>query len=347
MNITSVIRLFSMVAWVGTFALLVTIVTRTSRKQNVKGLSSALITIGVIAILLSILGAGLVFIEPNERAVVVSPYGFRAPQGYLTTPLTPGLRWIIPGERAVIYPISRQTYTMSAAQGEGQRQSDDSIRARTNDGQEVYVDASVIYSIDPDKVITLHINWQTRYAEELVRPLSRGIIRDAASQYGIEEIVSSKRGELEEILTTTMEQKMAENDLLLVDFVLRDLHFSEEYAAAVEQKQIAEQQALQAEFVVQSKKQEAEQARQTAQGQADAAVIAAKGAAEARILEAEAEAQANELLGLSIRNNPELLSYLYIQKLAPGVQTIFIPSGNQFILPLPDTTPESTVPTIP
>ena len=67
--------------------------------------------------------------------------------------------------------------------------------------------------------------------------------------------------------------------MILVDFVLRDIHFSEEYAVAVEQKQIAEQQAQQAKFVVESKKQEAEQARQVAQGQADAAVIAAQGQA--------------------------------------------------------------------
>jgi len=231
---------------------------------------------------------------------------------------------------------------MSAAAGEGQRSGDDSIRARTKDGQEVFIDASVIYAINPDNVVNLHIQWQRRYGEELVRPLVRGIIRDAASQYGVEEIVSSKRVELESIITKELISKMAENDLIMEDFVLRDIHFSADYAVAVEQKQIAEQQALQAEFVVQSKKQEAEQARQIAQGQADAAVIAAKGAAEARLLEAEAEAKANELLGLSIRNNPELLSYIYIQKLSPGVQTIFIPSDNQFILPLPDTNTQPT-----
>ncbi|HNN14705.1 MAG TPA: hypothetical protein PKL78_14185, partial [Anaerolineales bacterium] len=70
--------------------------------------------------------------------------------------------------------------------------------------------------------------------------------------------------------------------------------------------------------------------------QADAAVIAAQGAAEARLIQAQAEAQANQLLAASL--TPTLLQYQYILKLAPGVQTIFIPSGNQFILPLPDTT---------
>jgi regulator of protease activity HflC (stomatin/prohibitin superfamily) len=135
---------------------------------------------------------------------------------------------------------------------------------------------------------------------------------------------------------------LSDNDLALDSFLLRDIHFSPEYATAVEQKQIAEQQAQQAKFVVESKKQEAEQARQVAQGQADAAVIAAQGAAEARLINAEAEAKANQLLSASL--TPTLLQYQYILKLAPGVQTIFIPSGNQFILPLPDTTNTPTIP---
>jgi regulator of protease activity HflC (stomatin/prohibitin superfamily) len=140
-----------------------------------------------------------------------------------------------------------------------------------------------------------------------MRPLGRGIIRDASAQYGIEEIVSSKRAELEAYITEQLTLKMAENDLIMEDFVLRDIHFSADYAVAVEQKQIAEQQALQAEFVVQSKKQEAEQARQIAQGQADAVVIASKGDAEARLINAEAEAKANELIAASLRDNPYIL----------------------------------------
>jgi regulator of protease activity HflC (stomatin/prohibitin superfamily) len=122
----------------------------------------------------------------------------------------------------------------------------------------------------------------------------------------------------------------------MTDFLLRNIRFSDEYAAAVEQKQIAEQQAQQAKFVVEQKKQEAEQARQVAQGQADAAVIAAQGAAQSRLIQADAEASANQTISKSI--TPELVQYLYVQKLAAGVQTIFVPSGNQFILPLPSTT---------
>jgi regulator of protease activity HflC (stomatin/prohibitin superfamily) len=294
---------------------------------------------------IGLVSSTIIFVQPEEIGVVIS----RITQGGIRAePLNSGLHFVVPLlENVEKYSISRQTYTMSAATSEGQRTGDDSIRSRTKDGQEVFVDASVIYAIKPANVVNLHIKWQKRYGEELVRPLVRGIIRDAAAQYGIEEIVSSKRAELEAYITEQLTLKMAENDLIMEDFVLRDIHFSADYAVAVEQKQIAEQQALQAEFVVQSKKQEAEQARQIAQGQADAVVIASKGDAEARLINAEAEAKANELIAASLRDNPELLTYQYITRLAPSINTILVPSDNPYILPIPggSTTPVAPVTT--
>ena len=233
---------------------------------------------------------------------------------------------------------------MSSASSEGSVQGDDSIQARTKDGQQIYIDASVIFAIDPTQLIPLHIAWQNRYEDGVVRPVARAAIRDAVSQFGVEELVSTKRAELETAIRDEISSSFADNHILMLDFLLRNIRFSDEYATAVEQKQIAEQQAQQAKFVVETKKQEAEQARQTAQGQADAAVIAAQGAAQARLIQAEAEAKALQLIAAALANNPMLLQYQYINKLAPGVQTIFIPSGNQFILPLP-TSPTTTVPT--
>jgi prohibitin 1 len=342
MNIVDVIRTLAGFAWLAAIGFGVLAVIRASRNQSAKATGSTVIVLLVVAAILTTLGAGLVFVEASERGVVRT---IRA-GGVRPAALEPGLHWIIPVvEQVVTYSISNQTYTMSAVSQEGQVQGDDSIRARTKDGQEVIIDASVIYQIDPSKVVPLHIVWQNRYEDGFVRPESRGIIRDAVSQYGVEEVVSTKRVEIVNIITEELGRSLAENDLRLLDFVLRDIHFSEGYAAAVEQKQIAEQQAQQARLTVEQKKQEAEQARQVAQGQADAAVIAAKGAAEARLIQAEAEAQANQLLAESL--TPALVQYQYVLRLAPGVQTIFIPSGNQFILPLPDTsTPSTTTPPV-
>jgi regulator of protease activity HflC (stomatin/prohibitin superfamily) len=333
MNIASVIQglgSFGLLAFVGLIAL---VVMRASRRQPTKGLVGVMAVVGIASVLLTVVGAGLVFVQPDERGVVITI----REGGVRPVALEPGLHWVVPFvEWVQPYSISRQSYTMSIAPNEGDKAGDDSIRARTKDGQEVTVDASVIYAIDPTKVVSMHINWQSRYENELVRPAARNTIRDAVSQYSIEEVVSTKRAEMEQLITTELGKALADNDLVLLGFLLRDIHFSDEYAAAVEQKQIAEQQAQQAKFVVESKKQEAEQARQVAQGQADAAVIKAKGEAEARIIQAEAEAKANDLLAASLSGHPELLTWLYINKLAPNVQVMFLPSNSPFVFPLPD-----------
>jgi len=332
MNIVDVIRSLAGFAWLAAIGLGVLAALRAGRNQSAKGSSSSALIVVIIAIVLTVLGSGLVFVEASERGVVRTIQA----GGVRQEPLGPGLHWIVPVvEQVVTYSISNQSYTMSAVALEGQIQGDDSIRARTKDGQEVIIDASVIYQIDPAKVVNLHIIWQNRYEDGIVRPEARGIIRDAVSQYGVEEVVSTKRVEMVSIITEELSERLADNNLILLDFILRDIHFSEAYAVAVEQKQIAEQQAQQAELTVEQKKQEAEQARQVAQGAADAVVIAAQGAAEARLIEAEAEARALQLIADALKSNPELLQYQYILKLAPGVQTIFIPTGNQFILPLP------------
>jgi len=339
MNVASFIRIFAAVAWLAFFGLIAIVVLRASRSKNVKGVITILLVVLATALVLSTVSAGLVFIQPEQRGVVISAI---QPAGYRLQPLQPGLRWIIPFFESVItYPISRQTYTMSIAPSEGAVQGDDSITARTSDGQEIYVDASVIFAVDPDKVVQVHIDWQTRYDQELVRPLARGVIRDVVSQYRVEQVVTTQRTALISQIQENMSQKLSNNGLKLIEFILRNITFSPEYAASVEQKQIAEQLAQQAAFVVEQRRQEAEQARQVAQGQADAVVINAQGAADARIIQAQAEAQALQLIADALKNNENMLLYQYINQLAPGIQVMLVPNDNPYLLTLP-TLPTTT-----
>lgn len=343
MNIASMLQGLVALLWVGVVGMIILAVVRAARGYKVRTLSVSILSTAILAVFLTSISAGLVFIKPEERGVVLSAL---APKGYREQPLQPGLRWVIPYFESVVkYPVSKQTYTMSIATQEGQIQGDDSIAARTSDGQEIFLDASVIYAIDPEQVVRVHIEWQDRYTNELVRPVARGVIRDAVSQFGVEEVVTTKRFEMQQMIFDGMAAKLRENGLILVDFVLRNITFSPEYAASVEQKQIAEQQAQQARFVVEQRRQEAEQARQIAQGQADAAVIRAQGNAEARLIEAEAEAKALQLLAAAVRGNPELLTYQYIAKISPGIQVMLLPSDNQFLFPLPTLEPGFNLPT--
>jgi regulator of protease activity HflC (stomatin/prohibitin superfamily) len=341
MNFASVLQGLVAILWVVVVGLIVLAIIRATRGYKVRTLSIAVLITSILAIVLTTVSAGLVFIQPEQRGVVISAL---ADKGYREEPLQPGLNWIIPYFESVIrYPISRQTYTMSIAPTEGQIQGDDSVAARTSDGQEIFMDASVIYAIDPDQVIKVHIDWQDRYTNELVRPLARGVVRDAVSQFGVEEVVSTKRFELQQFITGNMRELLATNGLTLTDFILRNIQFSPEYAASVEQKQIAEQQAQQAAFVVEQRRQEAEQAREVAKGQKDASITIAEGKAEARLIEADAEAKALLLVAEALRDNTELLTYTYITKIAPGVQVMLLPSDNQFLFPLPTLEPGSNL----
>jgi regulator of protease activity HflC (stomatin/prohibitin superfamily) len=333
MNVAGLVQILASVSWLLVLAILGLAVMRATRGRPIRGAVPIIIGVAVLAILLTTASAGMVFIEPQSRGVVISAV---APLGYREQALQPGLRWIVPFfENVIEYPIWRQTYTMSIAPLEGQVQGDDSVTARTEDGQEIFVDASVIFAVDPERVTQVHIAWQNRYDADLVRPLARGIIRDAVSQFKVDEVISSQRQVMVGQIRESMVERLADNGILLIEFILRNITFSPEYAASIEQKQIAEQQAQQAKLVVESKKQEAEQARQTAQGQADAIVIRAEGDAEARIIQATAESEALQLIANALKTNPDLLTYQYINQLAPGIRVMLVPNDNPYLLPLP------------
>lgn len=332
MNVGAVVSAIATIAWIVAIVVIGIAVVRATRGQPFRGAIGLIIGSIAVALLATVIGASLVFVQPTDRGVVISALD----EGIRPNELQPGLNFVVPFlENVLHYPIERQTYTMSIAPQEGQIVGDDSVEARTSDGQVVRVDASVIFALDPSDVVNSHKKWQGRYVDNLIRPQARGIIRDAVSQFGIEEVYSTQRFALSALIDEALERSLAEGGLILHDFVLRNIAFSPEYAASVEQKQIAEQEAERAVFVVQQREQEAEQARATARGTRDAAIISAEGEAEARVIRAEAEKTALELLGAALAANPDLITFEYVQRLAPGIQVMLVPSDNPFLLPIP------------
>ena len=216
MSIAGVFQMVAAIAWLAFITVLAMTVIRGSRGQPARGFSSLLVILLVVALLLSSVGAGLVFLQADQYAIVISPF---QPNGYRAQALGPGLHWIVPFfENVRTYSIARQSYTMSIAPNEGAVAGDDSIEARTKDGQVVRVDGSVLYSIDPAHIIDLHITWQDRYEDGAVRPVVRAAIREAVSQYGVEEIVTSKRVDLEQAITTSISDGLKANNLILSEF---------------------------------------------------------------------------------------------------------------------------------
>lgn len=173
----------------------------------------SLVAVALAGFGLSLSITALVVIEPEARGVVISPY---EPTGYRAELLQPGWHWLRPGERVIHYLLAQQTYTMSATSGS----SPDAIEAPTNDKQTVSVDVVVVYAIDPEQIVDLHITWQDRYPAEVVRPLTRSVVREIIAHYNADEVSSTKRVEVQEAIFEQLQAELVKNHLVLVDLQL-------------------------------------------------------------------------------------------------------------------------------
>lgn len=312
-----------------------------SRNDSVRG-GVAIVVVGLlIAAVFFVMSAGVIEIQPQEVGVV-----FNVLSGELSeNSLDPGLHIIIPGiQEVTIYSIAQQEYTVSGSPTEGPVLGDDAIVALTQDGQEVVLDVTMIYSINPAKAHIVHRRWQNRYVNGLIRPTLRSEAREALTDFRVEDIYSGDRTALVGSIEDSIRASIAEEGFTLSSIKIRNIKFSEEYVASIERKQVAQQEALEAEFRVEQRRQEAEQARELARGEADAARIRAEG-----------EAEALRLINQQLAQNPLLLQWRYIEQLGDNVQLMIIPSNSPFLfdlqqltetaggLPMPPgtTTPES------
>jgi regulator of protease activity HflC (stomatin/prohibitin superfamily) len=167
-----------------------------------------LVAIGIIGMALLLI-APVVNIEPDERGVVLESY--MNPSGEV---LEPGLHWLKPGEKAQIVDVSRQTYVMAGS---------DSTKVKTSDRYEIEVDVSVIYAVDPNKIVELFTKWQDRYQDNLVRPITRDVMRDTLSQYSKDALFGNERLEAQQAVQDMLTKKFAENDLLFLHFEILDI----------------------------------------------------------------------------------------------------------------------------
>ena len=280
-----------------------------------------LTAIGVlIAAAFFVLGAGVVEIQPQEVGVI-----FNVLSGELAeTPLDPGLHIIIPGVQEVtLYSTAQQEYTVSGVPAEGAVRGDDAIVALTQDGQEVSLDVTMIFSINPAKANVIHRRWQERYVNGLIRPTLRSEARSALTGFRVEEIYGGDRTLLVQSMEESIRRLIEPEGLQLTNILIRHIRFSREYVASIERKQVAQQEALEAEFRVQQRRQEAEQVRELARGDADASVTRATG-----------ETEALRLINEQLAQNPLLLQWRYVEQLGDDIRIIVIPSNSPFLFDL-------------
>ena len=346
-GISSVLGTLALLGFLGFLAGVALVVLSASQGRPVRQ-GVLLAIVGLVAgLLLSVISQGILIVQPTEVAVVFNTFN-----GTLEDPpRRAGTSIVIPVMQTyTVLPISQQTYVMSTQASEGAVAGDDAVSARTSDGQEIKLDVSVIYGVDPVKANVVYTRWRDRYPADFVRPTSRGIVREVVSGFAAQQIYGADRATMEQQAQDKLAARMQDEGLILTDLIIRDITFSVEFAASIERAQIAQQDAEQARFRVEQRRQEADQARAVAEGQRDAAIAAAQGEAQSIVLKAQAEAEALRLVSQQIAANPALIQYQYIQKLSDKIQLALVPANGPFLFDFADlatANPDFTAPDVP
>lgn len=263
----------------------------------------------IIALVLVILD-GFVLIQAGDVGVI-----FDRGRGVLPEALDAGIHLKIPFWQTVThYNIRTQAYTMSSAQSASDYSADESIQARSRDGQEVTMDATILFHLAATDapVIKQTLGSEEDYYDVVIKPKSRSILREIVARFDALDLVSEKRTEIVSQMNSALSASLADNKLTLDEVVLRDVNFSAEFSQAIEEKQIAFQKIKTAEY----QKEEAEQLK------------------EKKIIEAQAEAESIKLKGEMLKANPGVIQFEFVQKMAPEIKWGILPSGSVPLLDL-------------
>ena len=186
-----------------------------------------------------------------------------------------------------------------------------STEAFSSDLQTVNVNLAVNYRVDTGKSYSIVKNVGTNYESVLMTPAVNEVMKSIMAQYTAEQSITN-RNMISAALLVELHEKLDDSGIFVSDINIIDFDFSDVYVAAIEAKQVAEQEKLRAKI---------EQDQLTMEKEAEAArrVIDAEAAAEVARIEAEAaayagekEAMANEKIAASITQ--PLIDYYKIQQ---------------------------------
>lgn len=228
--------------------------------------------------------------EVGVRVVTVGLLG----RGVQPEIYPPGGTWFFfrPFSDWYVYDTALQNLTMVRESTQGDRAGDDSLRFKTIDGNDVSVNVTVSWRIIPDKAPYLlqFIGGDTATIEEqLVRPVSRALIRDVLNQLTSEAYYhAERRYQMSEEAKARLNAVLGGEGILVEQVLLGEHKFNPEYEQTIRDKKIAEQEAgrlvSEREATIAEMKRELEKAK----GDVGKAVEGARGAAEQKRIEADA-----------------------------------------------------------
>ena len=153
----------------------------------------------------------------------------------------------------------------------------------SSDIQEVDIVYSINYQIQKSNAQTIYRTIGEDYYDTVMVPRIQEAVKSVIAQYTADELVE-RRDELSNKILVILVKDLEAYNIEVVSTAVENIDFTDAFTAAVEAKQVAAQNKLQAEIAQQ-------QAIMEETAAAERKVIAAQAAAETEKIEAEAEAE--------------------------------------------------------
>lgn len=199
-----------------------------------------------------------------------------------------------------------------------QRQRFDNITAFSQETQDVFIAATVNFSVSPGAVQELYRTVGPNWFDRLVEPRVNDYFKQEVVSYETVE-VAPNRENIRVAVKERLERDLSTFSITVNDLLIDEIDFRPEFKDSIEQKQIATQDALREQERIRQRQAEAQQAIETARGEAESIRVRAEG-----------QAEANRLIGESI--TPEVIQFQAIQALGDNIQIALIPSGQGVII---------------